>query len=81
MKKIKTVEELKLLARERKSVSCPLRGGKSIPAAVLLSMQCRCVLNYIKSGCFVYEPKQKKQFGDKLKEIQSGRKRDRKKGR
>lgn len=62
LKKVKTVEELEALAGARRSVICKYPGNHPMPAAVVLSMQCRCVLAYIKSGLFVYEPKPKKEY-------------------
>lgn len=65
LKQVKSVEQIENLALERKSVIAINRGNKPMPAAVMISMQCRCVLAYIKHGLYVYEPKKKTGFNTK----------------
>ena len=56
--KVYTVESLSQLARLGKCVMVPKAwGSKHIPAAFIMSMQARCVLNLIAKGVYVYKAK------------------------
>jgi hypothetical protein len=55
MKKIETVEQLKILADSGKCVNWH---GKHLPANAVLNMQARVVLKAIERGLYMYEPKQ-----------------------
>ena len=64
-KKVKTVEQLNKLSLEKKSVylaNSRGMGGRPVrfPAAFLMSMQARCVLDYLNRGLYVYEKQEKK---------------------
>ena len=55
---IKTLEQLEAAALERRSVFCPESKGlmktKPMPAAFVISMQARMVLNLMRAGLYVY---------------------------
>jgi len=56
--KVYTVESLSQLSRFGKCVMVPKAwGSKHIPAAFIMSMQARCVLNLIAKGVYVYKAK------------------------
>ena len=60
---IKTLQSLDEVAKSKKSVICKLFGnGKPIPAAVIMSMQGRMILNLFMRGMWVYHKPEKKEF-------------------
>lgn len=55
--KIKTLQQLRDLALQRKAVVCPslINWSKPKPAAVYLNLQVRQALSMLEKGLFVYE--------------------------
>ena len=61
--RVQTLEELDLMAKDKRAVFCPdsriVSMRKPRPAAVVLSMQGRYILNLMRSGMYLYERKKK----------------------
>lgn len=56
-RRIRTVEQLKKLADNRRSVIDPFRDGHHKPAVFVLNMSCSLVLAKIRSGLYEYRAK------------------------
>jgi len=58
---IKTLEDIYQASLEKRSLTCPSSPWvRPVAAAVVFSMQCNTVLNYIRRGLFIYNPKPSK---------------------
>lgn len=62
---ILTIEGIIAKAENGKSVYVK-NWEKAVPAAFLISMQVRALNLFVKSGCYNYTPKIKKQFDSKI---------------
>ena len=72
---IKCLRDLRIAARNRRSVYCPERPswtllGTPLPAAVVMNMTGTIILNLIDAGLAIYEkPEKRRKWGRPLTEV------------
>ena len=60
MKRVKSIDDLIVLAQNKKSVMLPKRmSQRPFPAAFIVNMQVMYVYFLLKEGTYIYEPKKK----------------------